>query len=112
MKSSFVLVGVLLMCVSAPAAAQEVSGRVWVGGSGAAQAVVTIACTGQTPVRATADGNGVYRITAPALGECRMQVQFQSRSSTWIVLRVAQGRTTANLELTRRGDGWSLTRRG
>ena len=111
MKSSFVLVGVLLMCVSAPAAAQEVSGRVWVGGSGAAQAVVTIACTGQTPVRATADGNGVYR-TSVAGTDCTVQVSFQSKNSNRIALRVAQGRTTANLELTARGNGWSLTRRG
>ncbi len=111
MKSPFVLAGVLLMCASAPAAAQDVSGRVWVGNSGAAQAVVTVSCDGNA-VSATADGNGVYRITAPALGQCTVQVSFQGKSSTRIALRVAQGRTTANLELTARGNGWSLTRRG
>ncbi len=111
MKSPFVLAGVLLMCASAPAVAQDVSGRVWVGNSGAAQAVVTVSC-GDRAASATADGNGIYRIAAPALGECTVQVSFQGKSPTRIALRVAQGRTTANLELTARGNGWSLTRRG
>lgn len=112
MKSPFVLAGVLLMCASAPAAAQDVSGRVWVGNSGAAQAVVTVSCPKEGAVSATTDGNGVYRIVAPELGECTVQVSFQGKNSTRIALRVAQGRTTANLELTARGNGWSLTRRG
>ena len=110
MRFSFLLVAVLLLCASAPATAQEVSGRVWMGGSGAAQAVVTVTCGGQ-PRQATADGNGVYRMTA-AVGDCTVQVSFQGKASNRIALRVAQGRTTANLELTARGNGWSLTRRG
>lgn len=110
MRFSFLLVAVLLLCASAPATAQEVSGRVWVGGNGAAQAVVTIACPQQAPIQATADGNGVYRMSVGG-GGCTVQVSFQGKSSNRIPLRVA-GRTTANLELTARGNGWSLTRRG
>jgi hypothetical protein len=109
MRFSFLLV-VLLLLVSAPAAAQEVTGRVWIGNSGAAGAVVTVTC-GDQARSATADGNGVYRVTA-GTGECNIQVSFQSKASNRVGLRVAQGRTTANLELTARGSGWALTRRG
>ena len=109
MRFLFVLLGALLLFASAPAAAQEVTGRVWVGSSGAAQAVVTVTCGGQT--KATADGNGVYRMTA-AVGDCTVLVSFQGKESNRIALRVAAGRNTANLELTARGDVWTLTRRG
>jgi hypothetical protein len=106
-----------ILFAAAPAAAEEVYGRVWVAhGSPAGAATVSVECGNNPPVHAVTDANGAYRLTTNGSGPCAVHVQHgkhQDRpiQSSRIQIHVSGGRTRANLELTRQGAGWSLVRR-
>lgn len=112
MKLRSALVAVAILLGAGSATAQEVYGRVWVAGSGAAKpadgAKVTVTCGAAKD--ATADQNGSYSVNTSGTGKCAVQVTY-GKTSSRILIHVSGARTRANLELRPSSSGWSLARK-
>ena len=110
MRAGSAPIALAILLWAGSAAAQEVSGRVWyAGGGAAAEAVVELSCSGVKGDPARADANGAYALTSPRTGRCIVKVKH-GRAEARTVIHVSDS-TRANLELRRSGKAWSLTRR-
>ena len=113
MKLRNALVAVAILLGVGPTIAQEVYGRVWVAGRGAAApasgAKVTVTCGAAKD--AYADQNGSYSVNTSGTGKCAVQVVADDKTSSRILIHVSGARTRANLELRPSGSGWSVARK-
>lgn len=106
------------LCVAPAAFAGEVTGRIWVVDNGekraASGATVVVSCAGVAENDA-ANAKGDYRVQNVGSGSCWVHVLYEQgaggsrRTSTKARLFVSDDGASANLRLTRDGDGWSLT---
>ncbi len=110
MKLRYLPISVALLLLPLPTSAQQVFGRVTEGPQTAAGgATVVVSCGDDTVTSsATTDGGGLYRLTAPATGQCTLTVEYQGMVSNRIRVRVSNRRTQVNLEIWSRDGGWFL----
>jgi hypothetical protein len=107
------------LCVAPSAFAGEVTGRIWVLDGGqkrvASGATVVVTCGGAEKNDA-ANAKGDYRVQNVGSGSCWVHVLYEAsggslRTSTKARLFVSDDGASANLQLVRDSDGWSLTLR-
>jgi hypothetical protein len=102
------------LLAAAPAAAQEIYGRIWESGSNRPMegAMVQSSCARNESQPAVTDRYGFYRLLVLSTQvECQLSINFEGQWSTPLSVYVASSRTLADIEARRSGASWLLIRR-